>query len=66
MVDIDLENGFISVSIYGMDDKELDFSMWDHRSRDNAHRFQTLLTKKDAKRILRVLDRWVSNQPLEL
>jgi hypothetical protein len=53
-----LENGF---KVYvEVEDKELDFTLIDTTTTENAYAFQTMLTKKDAKKIARVLDSWVS------
>ena len=60
-----LENGLISVSIV-VEDQELDFSLWDHHGEtDDVRGFQTMLTKKDAKKLLRVLDKWVSTGAID-
>ena len=64
-MDILLENGFISVIIERDSDKELDFGLWDHRPCTNACGFQTMLTKNDAKKLLRVLDQWISRDVVE-
>jgi len=59
-----LESGFISVNLEE-DDKERDLCLWDHRGETKGVRgFQTMLTKKDAKQILHVLDKWISEGKL--
>ena len=64
--EIDLENEAIKIFIdrekYADETEQLDFSFWDTRPGNGG--FQTMLTKKDAKAILKVLDNWISNKEL--
>lgn len=65
-MEITLENGFnVYILESGDQDKELDFSMTDNSEKGNSYGFQTILTKKDARAIMRTLDGWLSNQGIK-
>lgn len=64
MKEIKLENGFL-IYVEEVDEKALDFTMINTRSKDNEFGFQTIITKKDAREIIRTLDYWLSNIDIE-
>ncbi len=63
-MEIVLENG-LKIYIEEFDDKSLDFTMIDPRETGNAYGFHSILTKKDATKLSRALDGWLSNQGLK-